>query len=226
MFGITLAEAEVDGGAARPVEGRGVEAAEDHALAEKGDDQAQHSLGLAYADGEGVPQSDEHAIELYKLSSAQGHVSATTNLGTAYGHGQGVDMSYAEGRRLFELAVARGDSEVAPTNLQILNDYIQRNIPLLGQRVVLRGLNTAALNGTRGTAVDFGCSERHPETGGWFADSARYTVRLDGPEGRLVKVRTANVEEEEDDWTGGAGPGVGGGKKKGAGKKGRARGRK
>ena len=88
--------------------------------------------------------------------------------------------------------------------------------------MVLRGLTTAALNGTGGTAVDFGCSEKNPETGNWLVASGRYTVRLDGAEGRLVKVRAANVEEEEDDWTGGAGGG-GGGKKKGAGKKGRGR---
>ena len=114
----------------------------------------------------------------------------------------------------------------APVNLQQLNDFIQQRCPLLGQRVVLHGLTTAALNGTRGTAVDFGFSERDPETGNWLPASGRYTVRLDGPEGRLVKVRAAKVEEENDDWTGGAGPGVDGGKKKGAGKKGRARGRK
>ena len=90
--------------------------------------------------------------------------------------------------------------------------------------MVLRGLNTAALNGTRGTAVDFGFTSP-PRTGKLFADSGRYTVRLDGPEGRLVKVRPANLEAEEDDWTGGAGGGGGGGKKKSAGKKGR-RGRK
>ena len=90
--------------------------------------------------------------------------------------------------------------------------------------MVLCGLNTAALNGTRGTAVDFGCSERDPEGRGWLIASGRYTVRLDGPEGRLVKVRAANVEEEEEDWTGGAGGGGGGGgKKKGSGKKGRGR---
>ena len=72
--------------------------------------------------------------------------------------------------------------------------------------MVLCGLTTAALNGTRGTAVDFGCSERHPETGKRLAASGRYTVRLDGPEERLVRVRAANVEEEEDDpGTGGAG---------------------
>ena len=90
--------------------------------------------------------------------------------------------------------------------------------------MVLRGLTTAALNGTRGTAVDFGFSEKRPETGDWLTASGRYTVRLDGPEGRLVKVRAANVEEEGDDWTGGAGAGRGGGgKKKGAGKKSRGR---
>ena len=87
--------------------------------------------------------------------------------------------------------------------------------------MVFRGLSTAALNGTRDTPVDFGCSERHPETGDWLTASARYMVRLDGPMGRLVKVWLANVEEEEDDWTGGAGGE--GAKKKGAGKKGRGR---
>ena len=61
--------------------------------------------------------------------------------------------------------------------------------------MVLRGLNTAALNGARGTAVDFGFSEVDPETDEWFVDSGRYTVRLDGAEGRLVKVRAANAEE-------------------------------
>ena len=89
--------------------------------------------------------------------------------------------------------------------------------------MVLRGLTTTALNGTRGTAVDFGFSGQYPETGNWIIDSGWYTVRLDGPEGRLVKVRAANVEEEDDDWTGGVGGGGGGGKKKGAGKKGRGR---
>ena len=110
--------------------------------------------------------------------------------------------------------MTRGDAE------------IQQHCPLLGQRVVLRGLNTAALNGTCGTAVDFGCSERDPEDGVWLIASGRYTVRLDGLEERLVKVRAANVEEEEEgDWTGGGTGGAGGsgGKKKGVGKKGRGR---
>ena len=115
------------------------------------------------------------------------------------------------------------------TSRRSLNDYIQQHCPLLIQRVVLRGLTTDALNGMRGTAVDFGFSERNSDN--LLSASGRYMVRLDGPEGRLVKVRAANVEKEEDDWTGGAGGGSGGGrggggeggKKKGAGKKGRGR---
>ena len=157
--------------------------------------------------------------------------SPPTLLAGSYGNGNGVDQSYAEARRLYELAVARGDTQYAPGNLQDLNDKIQEHSPLLGQLVVLRGLNTAALNGTRGTAVDFGFGEiiRHPtDPNLWRGERGRYTVRLDGPEGRLVKARTANVEEEEDDGAAGAGGGGGGGrggKTKGAGKKGR-RGRK
>ena len=191
--------------------------------------------------GQGVPQSYERAVELYKLSEAQGNALATTNLAVCYATGRGVDQSFAEARRLYELAVARGEAECAPANLQHLNEYIQQHCPLLGQRVVLRGLNTAALNGTRGAAVDFGFGEEDPETGDWLTASGRYTVRLDGSEGRLVKVRLANVEEDAVGWTGGAGGGgggpgggaggssdwsgndLGGGEKRVAGKKGRRR---
>jgi len=165
-----------------------------------------------------------HMVSLGQWPCLPLDAMATTNLGACHFHGRGVDQSYAEARRLYELAVARGDAVCAPDNLQHANDDIQQCCRLLGQRVVLRGLTTAALNGTRGTAVDFGFSEKYSDGEGWVIASGRCTVRLDGPEGRLVKVRAANVEEEQedDDWAGGAGGGRGGGgKKKGAGKKGR-----
>ena len=98
-----------------------------------------------------MPQSYERAVEMYMLSSAQGDGRATTSLGVCYHNGEGVNQSFAEARRLYELAVARGGSKAAPGNLQRLNDEIQQHCPLLDQRVVLRGLNTAALNGTHGT---------------------------------------------------------------------------
>jgi len=179
--------------------------------AKQGDDDAQYELGLAYKQGKGVPQSYERAIELYKLSSAQGHAKATNSLAGCCFIGNGVDQSFAEARRLYELAVAQGGSQSALGNLQDLNAAIQQHCPLLGQRVALRGLNTAALNGTHGTAVDFGFSERDPGTGNWVTTSGRYTVRLDGPEGRLVKVRAANVQEVKRSGGGGGGGGGGAG---------------
>jgi len=112
-------------------------------------------------------------------------------LGACYTDGRGVDQSLAEARWLYELAVVRGESKHAPGSLQGLND------PLLGQRVVLGGLTIAARNGTRGTAIDFSFCERNPETRNWFTDSGRYTVRLDGPEGRLVRVRAASVAKAD-----------------------------
>ena len=186
-------------------DGRGCEQSHERAAewwaraAEQGYAAAQSNLGYAYQQGEGVPQSYERAFELYKLSEAQGDASATTNLGSCYAYGDGVDKSYAEARRLWELAVARGEAEVAPGYLQRLNAAIQQECPLLDQRVVLHGLNTAALNGTRGTAVDFGFTERDPRRpDAWVGASGRYTVRLDGPEGRrLVKVRVANVAKAD-----------------------------
>ena len=193
--------------------------------AEQGHADAQFNLGLAYNTGQGVTQSYERAVELYKLPAAQGHPGALCNLGKCYFYSEGVDNSYAEARRLFELAVAGGEATHAPRNLQRLNSIIQQDCPLLAQRVVLRGLDTEALNGTCGTAIDFSCSVRDPVTGNGYTAGPS----LDGPEERLVKVRVANVEEEEDDWTGGAGGGDGGEgrgggrKKKGGGKMGRRR---
>ena len=142
-----------------------------------------------------MPQSHERAFELFKLSKAQGHAAATCNLAMGNTTGIYVDHSVAEARRLFELAMVRGETQVAPQHVQAINNDIQQHCPLLGQRVILDGLNTAALNETSGTAVDFGFGEKDPETNDWVVASGRYTVRLDGREGRLVKVRSANVSK-------------------------------
>ena len=162
----------------------------------QGNANGQFSLGVAHRDGHGVPQSYERAVEFFRLSEAQGHALASNSLGMCYANAWGVEHSIAEERRRYKLAVARGETEIAPDNLQSTNLNIQDFFPFLDQRVVLIGLNTAALNGTRGTAVDFSYSEKHPEYSDardFVSASGRYTVRLDEPKGRLVKVREANV---------------------------------
>ena len=124
----------------------------------------------------------ERALELFKASAAQGDASAHTNLGYLHAEGLGVAQSWSKARRHFELAAKAGDTP-ANHNLQQLAADIQQRCPLLGRRVVLRGLTnepTLKLNGTRGTAIDFG--------------DGRYVVKRDGAEGRLVRVKPTNVE--------------------------------
>ena len=124
-------------------------------------------------------------------------------------NGHGVTQSIAEARRYFELAYKHGDID-ASNELQRL----ERDYPLLGQRVVFVGLARADLNGARGIATDF-CD-------------GRYVVLRDGPKGRLVRVKPSNLTEEaerEAGQSGGGGgqerKGTGKGKAKGKGEKGR-----
>ena len=113
------------------------------------------------------------------------------------------------------------------------NDITEAFCPLLGRRVVLRGLADEALNGAAGTAIDFAYTERNERDTEWLGESGRYTVKLDGKGERLVQARAEEVEEEEDDWSVGVGGGGGGGggggpqaKGKGKGKgKGKAKGK-
>ena len=46
--------------------------------AEKGDAGAQISLGLMYANGEGVPEDDVEAVKWYRKAAEQGHDEALT----------------------------------------------------------------------------------------------------------------------------------------------------
>ena len=98
-------------------------------------------------------------------------------LAAQYKYGLGVTQSIAEARRYFELAYKHGDID-ASNELQRL----ERDYPLLGQRVVFVGLTRADLNGARGIATNF-CD-------------GRYVVQRDGPEGRLVRVKPSNLKEE------------------------------
>ena len=42
---------------------------------------AQFNLGVAYANGRGVPQDDVQAVKWYRLAADQGNASAQYNLG-------------------------------------------------------------------------------------------------------------------------------------------------
>ncbi len=50
-------------------------------LADQGDPLAQATLGLMYAEGEGVAQDYQEAVRWYRLAAEQGHASGQFSLG-------------------------------------------------------------------------------------------------------------------------------------------------
>merc|ERR1712224_1033294 len=140
------------------------------------------NLGHIYGFGRGVAKDDGRAFSLYGMAARQGDVASCNgeayyNLARHYEDGKGVTQSIAEARRHYELASTHGFTD-ASNNLQRL----ERDYPLLGQRVAFVGLTRTDFNGARGIATDF-CD-------------GRYVVQRDGPEGRLVRVKPTNLKEE------------------------------
>ena len=62
-------------------------------LAKSGDKVAQASLGLHYQTGQGVPQDQLRAVELFRKSAKQGYPFAFTALANSYHEGMGVEKS-------------------------------------------------------------------------------------------------------------------------------------
>ena len=69
------------------------------------------NIGVMYAEGQGVPQSDQEALRWYRLAAAQGDSQAQYNLGSMYGNGQGVPPDYVRAHMWSNLASAAGIAE-------------------------------------------------------------------------------------------------------------------
>jgi peptidoglycan hydrolase-like protein with peptidoglycan-binding domain len=79
-------------------------------LAIAGDSRAQFNIGLMYARGEGVAQSDAEAARWYRRAADQGDADAQTKLGAMYVLGQGVPQNDADAVRWFRLAANKGEA--------------------------------------------------------------------------------------------------------------------
>jgi len=77
-------------------------------LAEQGNADAQHGLGILYAEGAGVPQNFAEAVRWYRLAAEQGHASAQLRLGNMYARGNGVPQDYVQAVNWFRLAAEQG----------------------------------------------------------------------------------------------------------------------
>ena len=73
-------------------------------LAESGDKVAQASLGLLYQTGQGAPQDQLRAVQLFKRSARQGYPFAFTALANSYYEGLGVQKSLKKALHWFLLS--------------------------------------------------------------------------------------------------------------------------
>jgi hypothetical protein len=87
-------------------------------LAKQGDATAQFNIGLMYANGTGVAQSDTDAVKWYRKAADQGLAQAQSKLADAYMSGKGVPQDYAAAIRLVRKSANQGYAE-AQFNLGI-----------------------------------------------------------------------------------------------------------
>ena len=78
-------------------------------LAESGNLEAQYSLGLMYAEGQGIPQDYAKTVRWYRNAAEQGNAIAQKFLGTMYDTGQGVRQNYILAVRWYSKAAEQGN---------------------------------------------------------------------------------------------------------------------
>ena len=81
LSGFARAGTFEDGGAAYAVEDYATALRLWRSLAEQGDAEAQHNLGLMYAEGRGVPQDYAKALKWFRLAAAPDYAHAQHSLG-------------------------------------------------------------------------------------------------------------------------------------------------
>lgn len=84
-------------------------------MAEHGDPAAENSLGLRYAQGDGVTLNEQEAIRWFNKAAEQGNVAAQSKLGSIYYSGRGVPKNLSQA--YFWMVVARLSGDEASKTL-------------------------------------------------------------------------------------------------------------
>ena len=121
--------------------------------AEQGDASAQFSLGVMYANGEGVLKDEAEAVRWYRLAAEQGHADAQFNLGVMYANGRGVLKDEAEAVRWSRLAAEQGHAG-AQFNLGVM--YANGEGVLKDEAKAVRWYRLAAEQGHAGAQFNLG----------------------------------------------------------------------
>ena len=95
--------------------------------AARGDAMAEFNLGLAYANGDGVPQDDRQAVAWWRKAAKQGVTDAEYCLGKAYYVGRGVPQDEQQGVLWMRRAAEHGNVH-AETGLGFAFD-LGRGVP-------------------------------------------------------------------------------------------------
>src|SRR5258708_2606473 len=90
--------------------------------AERGDAQAQYTLGHDYLVGAGVPQDRKQEAQWYAAAAAQGLAQAQFALGYLYEHGEGVGKDYHQAGTDYRAAAEQGHA-AAENNLASLYQH-------------------------------------------------------------------------------------------------------
>lgn len=86
------------------------------ARAMTGDPVAQHLVGNAYINGNGVVKDARKAFAWYETAAMQGNPDSEFNVGRAYEHGDGVEVNYKLALKWYTLAAEKGSVQ-AQNNL-------------------------------------------------------------------------------------------------------------
>jgi TPR repeat protein len=85
--------------------------------AEKGDAEAQLTLGRRYEKGDGRAQDYVEAVKWYRKAAEQGNAVAENNLGAMYYKGEGVPQDYVEALKWYQKAAEQGNAAASGGNL-------------------------------------------------------------------------------------------------------------
>lgn len=111
------------------------------ARAMTGDPVAQHLVGDAYINGNGVPKDLRRAFGWYEAAAMQGNLDSEFNVGSAYEHGDGVEVNYKLALKWYTLAAEKGSVQ-AQNNLA--NMYIDAKGTKSDYNLALKLLKAAA----------------------------------------------------------------------------------
>ena len=108
--------------------------------AEHGDARAQAMLGFMYANGHGVPQSYDVAVDWYLKSASQGDPDGQYLLGLMYDKGLGVHLDVIKAYKWLNLAAAHAPRQNQDNFLKMRNAVASKMTPAqieIGQRLAL-----------------------------------------------------------------------------------------